>query len=66
MIKNLVNGKKDNLQKQLNLQLDKNGIIRCQGRFENADLTQGAKSPKLRKEYFTTLIVEYYHQKVLQ
>ena len=66
-IKNLSKGKKDNLQRQLNLKLDENGIIRCYGRFANAEITQGAKSPKIlpRKEYFTKLIVEYYHQRVL-
>ena len=60
-------GKKDNLQAQLNLQLDKNGLIRCHGRFSNFDLTQGAKEPKLlpKKEYFTKLVVEHYHQKIL-
>ena len=60
-------GKKDNLQAQLNLQLDKNGLIRCHGRFSNSDLTQGAKEPKLlpKKEYFTKLVVEHYHQKIL-
>ena len=32
-------GKKDNLQAQLNLKIDKNGVIRCHGRFSNSDLT---------------------------
>ena len=66
-IKNLSKGKNDNLQRQLNLKLDENGIIRCYGRFANAEITQGAKSPKIlpRKGYFTKLIVEYYHQRVL-
>ena len=66
-IDNLRKGKKDNLQAQLNLQLDKNGLIRCHGRLANAELTQGAKSPKIlpKKEYFTKLTVVHYHQKVL-
>lgn len=53
-------GKKDNLQAQLNLQLDKNGLIRCHGRLSNPE-------PKLlsKKECFTKLVVEYYHQKIL-
>ena len=58
----------ENLRKgQLNLQLDKNGLIRCHGRLANAELTQGAKSPKIlpKKEYFTKLTVLHYHQKVL-
>ena len=60
-------GKKNNLQAQLNLKIDKNGIIRCHGRFSNSDLTQGAKEPKPlpKREYFTKLVVEYYHQKIL-
>ena len=47
--------------------MDKNGLIRCHGRFANAELTQGAKSPKIlpKKEYFTKLTVLHYHQKVL-
>ena len=63
-VKNLTKGKKDNLQTQLNLQLDKNGIIRYYGRFAHAELTQGAKSPKILPN-FTKLVVEYYHQRVL-
>ena len=59
--------KKDNLQAQLNLKIDKNGVIRCYGRYSNSDLTQGAKEPKLlpKGKYFTKLVVEYYHQKIL-
>lgn len=66
-LENLRKGKKDNLQAQLNLHLDKNGLIRCHGRLANAELTQGAKSPKIlpKKEYFTKLTVLHYHQKVL-
>ena len=67
IIDNLRKGKKDNLQAQLNLQLDKNGLIRCHGRLANAELTQGAKSPKIlpTEEYFTKLTVVHYHQKLL-
>ena len=60
-------GKKGNLQAQLSLQLDKNGLLRCHRRFSLSDLTQGAKEPKLlpKREYFTKLVVEHYHQKIL-
>ena len=36
-------------------------------KISNSDLTQGAKEPKLlpKREYFTKLVVEYYHQKIL-
>ena len=40
-------GKKSNLKSQLNLQLDQSGLLRCHGRFENTELTQAAKFPKL-------------------
>ena len=60
-------GKSCNMKSQLNLRLDDNSLLRCHGRFQNADLTQGAKFPKLlpSKEHFTKLVIEYYHKKIL-
>ena len=60
-------GKKSNLKNQLNLQIDENGLLRCYGRLLNAELTQGAKHPVLlpKQGYFTKLVVEHYHKKML-
>ena len=60
-------GKSSNLKNQLNLKLDESGILRCHGRLENAELTQGAKHPKLlpKEEYFTRLVIEDHHRRVL-
>ena len=60
-------GKKSNLQNQLNLKSDESGLLRCHGRFENAELTQAAKHPKLlpKDDYFTRLVVEDAHSRVL-
>ena len=51
------------LKSQLNLQLNQSGLLRCQGRFENAELTQAAKCPKLipKDSYFTRLVVKDMH-----
>ena len=59
--------KENNLISQLNLKLDQNGILRCHERFENAELTQAAKFPKLlpKDDYFTRLVIEDAHSRVL-
>lgn len=51
----IVKGEQCNLKDQLNLMIDEQGVIRCQGRYQNAELSQGAKCPKLlpRKEHYT-------------
>ena len=48
-IKNLSKGKKDNLQRQLNLKLDENGIIRCHGRLANAEMKDSTKERALHQ-----------------
>ena len=48
---------RQDLQTQLNLRT-------VHGRFSNSDLTKGVKD-LLKKEYFTKLVVEHYHQKTL-
>ena len=40
-------GEQLNLKDQLNLMLDEHGVIRCQGRYQNAQLSRGAKCLKL-------------------
>jgi len=60
-------GRNSNLVLQLNLQLDSKGLLRCHGRFGNAEITQGAKLLKLlpKDEYFTQLVINDVHIKIL-
>jgi len=61
------NQKQNNLQRQLGLVLDENANLRCKGRMEYADLTEGARQPILlpKGEWFNRLIVEKTHTDVL-
>ena len=49
------------------MKLDEQGLLRCHGRYQNAELSQGAKYPKLlpREEHYTCLVVEDNHYKML-
>ena len=55
------------LQKQLNLFLDTTGIIRCQGRINNASLPSSSKTPILlpSHSHFTKLLILQRHFQVL-
>ena len=55
------------LVRQLGLQLDKNGVLRCHGRLSNADLSFDAINPKLlpSKHAFTNLVVQSVHRRLL-
>ena len=59
-------GENCNLKQQLNLMIDDQGILKCKGRYQNSELTQGAKYPKLLppKEYYTRLNIEEAHRKM--
>ena len=50
------------LKRQLGLQIDDMGILRCHGRFLNATITESAKYPKLlpRHEHFTHLLIHVH------
>ena len=54
------------LIKQLNLFLDENQFIRCEGRLENSTLPKEAKKPILlpSKHRFTELIIQVVHERV--
>ncbi|XP_060597240.1 uncharacterized protein LOC132751135 [Ruditapes philippinarum] len=56
-----------NRQQQLGLFLDERGLLRCTGRLENANLSEGARQPILlpRNDHFTELIVEKTHKELL-
>ena len=43
VICSIKSGRKNNIKHQLNLRLDTNGLLRCQGRLANAQLSQAAK-----------------------
>ena len=55
------------LQKQLGLQVDEFGMLRCFGHFQNADISEQAKYPKLlpRREHFTRLLIQYVHERLI-
>jgi len=47
--------------------IDDDGILRCKGRYENVDVADNTKYPKLlhKKEHYTKLVIEDYHNKFL-
>ena len=59
---------KNGLQKQLGLEPDKYEILRCHGRFWNAELSEAAKYPKLlpQHEYFTRLVIQEVHERLIR
>ena len=58
-------GKRTNLGEQLNL-LDHQDILRCYGRYKNANLDDEVKYPKLlpKKEHYTRLVIKDPHSKL--
>ena len=60
-------GKKNNLQKQLGLYLDDDGLLRCKGRIDQAEISEGARRPILlpKNERFTHLLIEKVHRQSL-
>ena len=50
----------------LGLKIDEDGILRCHGRFNNADMPEKTKVPIYlpRKKYWTELLVKKFHQKL--
>ena len=57
-------GKSSNLQKQLGIYVDSEGLIRCKGRLDNSSLEEGARRPILlpKGERFTCLVIERVHR----
>ena len=60
-------GSRPPLIKQLDLFLDENGIIRCKGRLQHAEIHHGAKYPFLLPKHndFTRLVIKQAHDEVL-
>ena len=67
VICSIKSGRKNNIKHQLNLQLDTNGLLRCQGRLVNAQLSQAAEYPKLlpKDAHFTQLVIKDAHCRIL-
>ena len=50
----------------LGLKIDEEGILRCHGRLNNADILEESKVPIYlpRKNYYTEILVQEFHQKL--
>lgn len=59
--------KANNLQRQLGVFIDPSGILRCRGRLEHAELSEGSRFPILlpKNGRFTVLIIESLHKQNL-
>ena len=60
-------GDRNCLQIKLGLKIYEFGVMRCQGRFQNADIPEGARCPKLlpRHEHLTRLLIQYVHERLI-
>ena len=58
--------KPHNLKTQLGVYIDDDGLLRCHGRIENADLDENAKQPLLlpKADRFTELLIDTLHRKM--
>ena len=59
--------KAHNLQKQLGLYIDNEGLLRCKGRIEHANVSESARRPLLllKNDRFTHLLIEKIHKETL-
>ena len=57
----------NNLKQQLGIYLDRKNILRCRGRLENAELTEGARLPVLlpKGDKCTQLLIDRIHRNSL-
>jgi len=58
----LHNGEEKVIIKHLVLFMDKDKIIRCEGRINQSTLPVSSKNLFPAKHYFTTLLIQNYHQ----
>jgi len=63
----IMKNRKHCLIHQLGLRLDEYGVLRCYGRFLNAETTDSTKCPKLlsRHEVFTRLLIKKVHEHLI-
>jgi len=47
--------------------IDSEGLLRCKGRYDNVDLAESVKYPKVlpKGEYYTKLIINDYHSRLI-
>ena len=57
----------NNLSIQLGLFIDNSGLLRCRGRLQNAELSDGARCPLLlpKLHRYTDLIVQRHHERAM-
>ena len=67
VVRDMRQGKRIDLVDKLNLTVDDDGILRCKGRYDNVDVAESVKYPKLlpKDQHFTKLVIEDYHSKSL-
>ena len=55
------------LIQQLGLKFDNIGLLRCYGRYLNAEIDESSKFPKLlpRREHFTQLLIKEIHERLI-
>ena len=67
VIQSTKQGKRSDLGNKLNLMIDNDGLLRCKGRYDNVNLEETTKYPKLlpKGEHYIRLVIEDYHCKFL-
>ena len=57
----------NNMSIQLGLFIDNSGLLRCRGRLQNAELSEGARCPLLlpKLHRYTDLIVQSHHERAM-
>ena len=67
VVQDIKQGKQNDLVDKVNLIVDNDGIVRCRGRYENVDMAEGVKCPKLlhKESHIMRLVIEDYHSKCL-
>lgn len=67
VIESIQKAKPNNLKIQLGIRMDTDGLLRCYGRLENAEISEGARQPILLPtcSRYTGLIIDMYHRKAL-
>ena len=65
--KSIKNKTRCDLVRDLGLHVESNGLLRCQGRLDNAKLLQDTAHPKLlpKEHAYTKLLIRYFHVKVM-
>ena len=67
VIESIETDKPNNLKIQLGIRMDTKGLLRCHGRLENAEISEGARQPIVLPNCSrnTELTIDMYHRKAL-